>query len=69
MVSCIEAIMVASRPEDVVVPPILKPLPKTQTTEFRVYLGIQKSTVLGVRPNNFGVIASYFVGFGVTGMA
>ena len=61
--------MVASRPEDVVVPPILKPLPKTQTTEFRVYLEIQKSTVLGIRRSNLGVIASYFGEFGVTGMA
>ena len=46
----------------------LKPLPKTQTTEFRVYLEIQESTVLGVRRSNLGVIASYFGGFGVTGM-
>ena len=32
--------------------------------DFRVYLGIQKPTVLRVRPSNEGVIAYYFVGFG-----
>ena len=33
------------------------------------HLGIQKPTVLGVRPSNYGVITYYFVGFGVTGSA
>ena len=31
------------------------------------YLGIQKPTVLGVRPSSSGVITYYFVGFGATG--
>ena len=33
-----------------------------------MYLGIQKPTVLGIRPSDYGVITYYVVGFGDTGI-